>query len=94
MIPTLTKAYTVSLWYAVDAYASMVKAMNGLPSPVAPDVIDKELQVLAAAKRALRKVNAIRKGQAEILNLQDRDGLTARLQVRQVESETAGGAGP
>lgn len=64
MTPELTKTDTVALWYAVDAYASMVKAMKDLHQPIAPDVAAKERQVLATAKLALRKVNAIRKAQA------------------------------
>lgn len=82
MNPKLTKTDTLALWYAVGAYISIVKAMKDLPSPVPQDVVDKERQVLTAAKRALRKVNAIRKAQ------------TSRPSEKpQVEHETAGGAG-
>lgn len=92
MTTVLTKTDTVSLWYAVDAYASMVKAMRGLPSPLAQDVIDKERQVLATAKRALRKVNAIRKSQGEIAKFRNFENCRPSDEL-QVERETAGGAG-
>ncbi len=64
MNPQLTKDDTRALWYAVDAYTSMVKAMRDLPTPIPDDVAAKEREVLATAKRALRKVNAIRSTQA------------------------------
>lgn len=81
----LSKLDTLALWYVVDAYSSMVKAMKGLPRPLAPDVSAKERQVLAIAKRALRKVSAIRKTQSSRSH--------RKLQVLQVEHKTAGGAG-
>jgi hypothetical protein len=60
-ITQLTKADTTALWYAVDAYGSMVHAMRDLPTCLSEAAIDKERQILLTAKRALRKVNAIRK---------------------------------
>ncbi len=82
MSPELTKTDTRALWYAVEAYISIVKAMKDLPSPVPQDVVDKERQILTAAKRALRKVNAIRKAQTSRPSEKPQD-----------QYRTAGGAG-
>ena len=79
----LTKDDTHALWIAVDSLRYMVLAMNG------PDYTDEqraaERGMLLAARRALRKVNAIRKAQS--------CRSTAKLQALQSEQQTAGGAG-
>lgn len=54
----LNKADTVALWYAVDNYALMVAQMKNGDFP--KEVLDAERARVLAAKRALRKVNAIR----------------------------------
>lgn len=88
MTPELTKTDTVALWYAVDAYASMVKVMKDRHQPIAPDVAAKERQALAIAKRALRKVSAIRRTQSSRSHRK-----LQVLQVLQVKHKTARGAG-
>lgn len=56
----LTKADTVALWYAVEAMVYQVRAMPEVES-ITPDQIEAERVRLTAAKRALRKVNKLRK---------------------------------
>ena len=60
-INQLTKADTVALWYAVDAYALQVRYMGHEPNPSTPEQIAAERNRVLAAKRALRKVNQLRK---------------------------------
>lgn len=61
--PTLlTKADTVALWHAVDDMGYMTRGMEGVPT-CTPEQIAERKALLATAKRALRKVNAMRKGQ-------------------------------
>lgn len=57
---TLTKADTVALWYAVDAFGYSVRAMLGIEG-FTPEQVESERARLIAAKRALRKVNKLRK---------------------------------
>lgn len=61
----LTKADTVALWRAVDAFSSLVSAMYELAN-FTPEQIASERAKLVQAKRALRKVNAIRKQAAPL----------------------------
>lgn len=86
---TLTKADTVALWHAVDSYALQVQVMPSMTMPdgstFSTDQIEAERERLKAAKRALRKVNAIRKGQdgqsdplPQVLALIDREIEDAR----------------
>lgn len=56
----LTKADTVALWHAVEAMVYQVRAMPEVEG-ITPEQIEAERARLLAAKRALRKVNAIRK---------------------------------
>lgn len=58
----LTKADTVALWHAVDDMGYMTRGMQDAPA-CTPEQIAQRKALLVAAKRALRKVNAIRKGQ-------------------------------
>lgn len=58
MPDTLTKADTVALWHAVRAMDDLITAMRGMDFK--PEQIAAEQKRLTAAKRALRKVNAIR----------------------------------
>mgnify|MGYP000915251749 CR=1 FL=1 len=58
----LTKQDTTSLWHAVDAYKDMVRAMRDMEG-ITPEQIAAEEAKLALARRALTKVNAIRKAQ-------------------------------
>jgi hypothetical protein len=60
-VDRLTKADTVALWHAVDALALQVKVMPQMQPLVDEKLIEQERQRLAAARRALRKVNAVRK---------------------------------
>lgn len=60
----LTKADTVALWYAVDVYAWNVRAMHEMERQCSPEQIAAEEARLRTAKRALRKVNALRKAGA------------------------------
>lgn len=79
---TLSKADTVALWYAVQAQSDLFRATRDLHREVGKftaEQIEGERLRLLHSKRALRKVNAIRK-------LQD-------MQVQQVENKAAGGAG-
>jgi hypothetical protein len=59
----LTKADTVALWHAVNWMELCVRQPYSEGTP--QEVIDAERERLRTAKRALRKVNAIRKAQAE-----------------------------
>jgi hypothetical protein len=64
----LTKADTVALWHAVDSYGYAVRAMPDVDG-ITPDQIEAERARLLAAKRALRKVNKLRKEGAQLANL-------------------------
>lgn len=90
---TLTKADTVALWHAVDSYVLQVQVMPSMTMPdgstFSTDQIEAERERLKAAKRALRKVNALRKAQSAGAGRTCRS--TGKLQV---EQETAGGAEP
>lgn len=63
----LTKADTVALWHAVDAMhwqiVGMREANKEEPGKFTLEQFAAEWQRMLAAKRALRKVNAIRKAQ-------------------------------
>lgn len=65
----LTKADTVALWHAVNAQGYAMQAMRELnreqPGKFTAEEIEGEDARLTQAKRALRKVNAIRKAQSE-----------------------------
>lgn len=80
---SLTKADTVALWHAVQAQSDLFRATRELhreDGQFTAEQIESERLRLLHSKRALRKVNAIRKQQA--------------MQVHQVDGEHAGGAGP
>lgn len=80
---TLTKADTVALWHAVQAQSDLFRATRDLhreDGQFTAEQIEGERLRLLHSKRALRKVNAIRKQQA--------------MQVLQIENKPAEGAGP
>lgn len=81
----LTKADTVALWYAVDSYALQVRLMRTPPCDLTPEQHAAERDRVLVAKRALRKVNQIRKTTASRLD--------ANRQELQVKRKTAGDAG-
>lgn len=56
----LTKADTKALWYAVLSMEDMFKAMKTLPN-IDSGLVDSERDRLTQAKRALRKVNELRR---------------------------------
>ena len=56
----LTKADTRALWHAVQALSAQVSVMAGDPEEYGPDLLQLEQHRLRQARRALRKVNAIR----------------------------------
>lgn len=56
----LTKLDTTSLWHAVEAFKDLVRAMRGMDG-ITPEQVAAEEAKLASARRALTKVNAIRK---------------------------------
>lgn len=58
-VARLTKADTVALWHAVNNMALMVQELPRVEG-VTPEQIEAERERLRAAKRALRKVNALR----------------------------------
>ncbi len=58
---TLTKNDTRALWYAVQAYDDLVSAMRG--ENFTAEQMAAERAMAVHARRALRKVNAIRKAQ-------------------------------
>lgn len=58
-IEPLTKADTRALWHAVEDMAHMLRGMKMDP-PCTPEQIAQQQERLTAAKRALRKVNALR----------------------------------
>ena len=57
----LTKADTQALWHAVNNAGYMVRALAAEPGSATADAVQAEKAMLAQAKRALRKVNALRK---------------------------------
>ena len=61
----LTKAETVALWHAVDALAWQVRVMKDITPPMDAESMDSERKRLTTAKRALRKVNALRSAFAD-----------------------------
>lgn len=80
---TLTKADTVALWHAVQAQSDLFRATRDLhreDGQFTAEQIEGERLRLLHSKRALRKVNAIRKQQA--------------MQVLTAEHKAAGGAAP
>lgn len=64
---TLTKSDTVALWHAVDAMDWQIVGMRAIeketPGSFTPAQFAAEEDLRAQARRALRKVNAIRKAQ-------------------------------
>lgn len=64
----LTKADTVALWHAVTALSYQVSAMREIET-ITPEQIEAERARLLAAKRALRKVNQLRKEGVQLANL-------------------------
>lgn len=83
---TLTKADTVALWHAIQWMESVLTSWrrDGFLDGSRPQY-DDQRELMLQAKRALRKVNAIRKGQAR--------RRTSNVQEVQEQRETAGGAG-
>lgn len=80
----LTKADTVALWHAVNWMEMCVRQPD--PEGTPQEAIDTERERLRTAKRALRKVNAIRKAQAA------GEPKTSRASVKpRVGQEPAGG---
>jgi hypothetical protein len=81
---TLAKADTVALWHAVQWMENVVREWRreGFKDEQDRAQHDAQRQRLLLAKRALRKVNAIRKGQACRSN-----------KKLQADQKTAGGAG-
>lgn len=80
---TLTKADTVALWHAVQAQSDLFRATLDLhreDGQFTAEQIEGERLRLLHSKRALHKVNAIRKQQA--------------MQVLPAERKPAGGAAP
>lgn len=80
---TLTKADTVALWHAVQAPSDLFRATRALhreDGQFTAEQIEGERLRLLHSKRALRKVNAIRKQQA--------------VQVLPAEHKAARGAAP
>lgn len=59
----LTKADTRATWHAIDDMTYMHYGMKSDP-PLPQEILDAHREKLTAAKRALRKVNAIRKQQS------------------------------
>ncbi len=60
----LTKTDTVALRHAVDALAWQVRTLAGVEPRLTPEQEQSERDRLAAARRALRKVNALRRSHA------------------------------
>lgn len=60
--PRLTKQDTTNLWHAVEAFKDMVRAMRDMEG-ITPEQLASEEARLSAARRALAKVNAIRRAQ-------------------------------
>lgn len=58
----LSKDDTVALWHAVNGLSDLVHTMRGMN--FSPEQHEAERAKLAAARRALRKVNAIRKAKS------------------------------
>lgn len=83
----LTKADTVALWHAVNWMEMCVRqpAPEGTPQ----EAIETERERLRTAKRALRKVNAIRKAQPTVLR-----AARSSTSKPQVDDKPAGGAAP
>lgn len=57
----LTKAETTALWHAVDALAFQVRVMPDMVPPLSDECIASERKHLVTARRALRKVNELRR---------------------------------
>lgn len=85
----LTKADTTALWHAVDAMSFAVRAMPSLEA-ITSEQIEAEKVRLTAARRALRKVNTIRKNQAGIAKLRNFANCRSA-DERQANRKTAGG---
>lgn len=81
---TLAKADTVALWHAVQWMETVLREWrrDGFKDEADRTQHDAQRELLAVAKRALRKVNAIRKAQP-----------CRRTSNVQEQRETAGGAG-
>lgn len=58
MTDKLTRRDAVALWHAVEAFKDLVRVMPGMDG-VSDALIDAEVQLLAEARAALRKVQAI-----------------------------------
>lgn len=59
--PKITKEDNSALWHAVEAFRYAVQAMRGMD--FTPEQVQAEQDRLTAARRALRKVQAIRRAQ-------------------------------
>ncbi|SFE19677.1 hypothetical protein [Paracidovorax konjaci] len=70
---SFTKEDTVALWHAVEWMAEVVRVTrdDGSKDEQARAQYEVELGRLIAAKRALRKANAIRKSQAQAAKLRN-----------------------
>ena len=90
---TLTKADTVALWHAIQWMESVLTSWrrDGFLDGSRPQY-DYQRELMLQAKRALRKVNAIRKSQAEISKFRNFE-ICRSTEKLQAEQETAGGAG-
>ena len=53
----ITKADATALWHAVEGLADLCRAMKGMPDMA--EKLPQELARLAAARQALRKVQAL-----------------------------------
>lgn len=84
---TLAKADTVALWHAVQWMEAVLREwrQGGFKDDADRAKHQGQLETLRLAKRALRKVNAIRKAQP--------CRRTSNVQVGQEQRETAGDAG-
>lgn len=90
---TLLKKDTVALWHAVEWMAEVVRVTrdDGLKDEQARAQYEVELGRLIAAKRALRKANAIRKSQAQTAKLRKFANCKPTAE-QQAEQKTAGRA--
>lgn len=58
----LTKKDTVALWHAVQAFAALIEAERRMEG-IEEEMLDDDKAKLAAARKALLKVNKIREEQ-------------------------------
>ena len=91
---TLTKADTVALWHAVNWMDTVPREWrrDGFKDDMDKSVHEDERQKLLQARRALRKVNAIRQAQVEVAKFRNFANCRPAEKL-QVQRKTAGGAG-